>query len=207
MNSTTKAYKRGFDLVLSLLGLIISSPLWVAIAFAVKLEDGGSVFYIQERWGKNKNTIKVYKFRTMRPDADKRWGSMQAGENDLRITGVGRFLRKFALDELPQLINILKGEMSFVGPRALPINEMQIADEESNLPDERIAGFDLRQSMKPGLTGIAQVYAPRDVARQQKFDYDISYMGKQSILLDASLLLRSLWITLMGGWESRTGEH
>lgn len=155
--------------------------------------------------GENKNRIKVYKFRTMRTDADRRWGNIQAKENDPRITRVGKFLRRVALDELPQLINILKGEMSFVGPRALPINEIQTA-EEGNLPDEKIPGFEVRLSVKPGLTGIAQIYAPRDAPRREKFKYDILYIKKQGVLLDLNLIIRSLWITLKGKWEYRAKQ-
>lgn len=203
---TKHTLKRPFDLILSLVGLIVTSPLWLGVAIAIKLEDGGPVFYSQERWGKNKSKIKVYKFRTMTPYSGQRWGSIQARKNDPRITRVGKFLRGVALDELPQLINILKGEMSFVGPRALAINEMQVAEEEWNLPDERIPGFNLRASVKPGLTGMAQIYVPRDAPRREKFKYDILYIKRQSVLLDFNLIIRSLWITLKGKWEYRAKQ-
>src|SRR5688572_4865944 len=102
--------KRPFDALLSGLGLLLSAPLWGLIAFAIKLEDGGPVFFRQERWGQGKRPIRVYKFRTMIPNADR---TVQAAEKDPRITGVGRILRATALDEMPQLLNIWKGEMSF----------------------------------------------------------------------------------------------
>lgn len=195
--------KRPFDFLLSTIGIVISLPLWLLIALLIKLEDRGSVFYVQERWGKDKKKIKVYKFRTMVPDADKKWGRIQARENDPRITGVGKILRATALDELPQLINIWKGEMSFVGPRTLPINEIQVNEKYRNLPDETIPGFDLRLRVRPGLTGIAQIYAPRDVSRKNKFRYDALYIRKQSFWFDIKLILLSFWITFTGKWESR----
>ena len=195
--------KRSLDFIVASLALIISSALWLIFAVAIKIEDRGPVFYRQKRWGKNKNTVKVYKFRTMVVNADEKFGRFQAHENDPRITHVGKFLRATSLDEMPQILNIWKGEMSWVGPRALPINEVQVKEENGSLPDEEIPGFDLRCRVRPGLTGMAQVYAPRDVPRRHKFRYDLIYIQNQSFLLDLKLIVLSLWITLRGKWESR----
>lgn len=195
--------KRSLDFIVASLALIISSALWLIFAVAIKIEDRGPVFYRQERWGKNKKTVKVYKFRTMVVNADEKFGRFQALENDPRITSVGRFLRATSLDEMPQILNIWKGEMSWVGPRALPINEVQVKEENGSLPDEKIPGFDLRCRVRPGLTGMAQVYAPRDVPRRHKFRYDLIYIQNQSFWLDLKLIVLSLWITLRGKWESR----
>lgn len=195
--------KRVCDFALASVALLVSLPLWILFAIAIKVEDGGPVFYRQKRWGKDKRRIAVYKFRTMVVDADKRFGVVQAQENDPRITRVGRVLRATSLDEIPQLFNIWKGEMSWVGPRALPINEVQIREEAGHIPDEAIPGFDLRCKVRPGLTGMAQVYAPRDVPRRHKFRYDLIYIQNQSIGLDAKLVALSLWITLRGMWEHR----
>ncbi len=195
--------KRSLDFIVASLALIISSALWLIFAVAIKIEDRGPVFYRQKRWGKNKNTVKVYKFRTMVVNADEKFGRFQALENDPRITRVGKFLRATSLDEMPQILNIWKGEMSWVGPRALPINEVQVKEENGSLPDEEIPGFDLRCRVRPGLTGMAQVYAPRDVPRRHKFRYDLIYIQNQSFLLDLKLIVLSLWITLRGKWESR----
>jgi len=195
--------KRSLDFIVASLALIISSALWLIFAVAIKIEDRGPVFYRQKRWGKNKNTVKVYKFRTMVVNADEKFGRFQALENDPRITRVGRFLRATSLDEMPQILNIWKGEMSWVGPRALPINEVQVKEENGYLPDEEIPGFDLRCRVRPGLTGMAQVYAPRDVPRRHKFRYDLIYIQNQSFWLDLKLIFLSLWITLRGKWESR----
>jgi lipopolysaccharide/colanic/teichoic acid biosynthesis glycosyltransferase len=177
----------------------------LACAVAIKLEDGGPIFHVQERWGKGKKPITVYKFRSMVVEPESTGGSVQAKSGDPRITGVGRFLRATSLDELPQLLNIWRGEMSWVGPRALPINEVQL-NADDNAPDEVIPGFDERCRVKPGLTGIAQVYAPRDVPRRQKFRYDRLYIRHQSFWLDFKVIVLSFWITFRGRWEHRGGK-
>lgn len=191
--------KRVMDLVLAALAFLVSAPIWLAMAVAIKLEDGGPVFFTQPRWGRNKRSFKVYKFRSMLVDAEAR---VQAGKDDERCTRVGRFLRATSLDELPQLINIWRGEMSWVGPRALPMNERQ-RNEADSAPDTTIPGFDLRCAARPGLTGIAQVFAPRDVPRRQKFRYDAFYMRRQSAWLDLRLIAISMWISLRLRWEER----
>jgi lipopolysaccharide/colanic/teichoic acid biosynthesis glycosyltransferase len=204
-NAEGKGYplKRLFDIVVVLAGLIISSPLWLVFALAIKLEDRGPVFFTQERWGKGKSKIRVYKFRTMVPNAVEKFGHIQARENDPRVTRVGRFLRATSLDEMPQLLNILRGDMSWVGPRALPIDEIQAQGEGTDLPDEAIPGFEARARLRPGLTGIAQIFAPRDILRQQKYQYDAIYANSQSLWLDLRLIFLSLWITFRARWEAR----
>lgn len=195
--------KRPLDFVLSSIGLILSAPLWLAIALAIKLEDGGPVFYTQERWGKGVSRIMVRKFRTMTPDADKKFGNIQAKENDDRTTRVGRVLRATGMDELPQLLNIWKGDMSFVGPRALAVDEI-VHDENGNaLRYEEIPGFHKRLSVRPGLTGIATVYRPKDIHPQDKFHHDLLYIEKQSFWLDLCLITLSFWISIRGKWETR----
>jgi len=195
--------KRFFDVMLASIGLVVSLPLWLVFALAIRLEDGGPVFFPQRRWGRDRKPINVLKFRTMVVDADEKCGSVQAGQNDLRITRVGRILRATSLDEMPQILSILRGDMSWVGPRALPMNEVQINEGERHLPDDAIAGFDIRCRVKPGLTGMAQVYASRDVPRRHKFRYDRFYIEKQSLWLDIKLILLSLWITFRARWEKR----
>ncbi len=195
--------KRPWDVVVGIIGMMIAMPLWVVFFIAIKLEDRGPFFFTQERWGKDKTRFRVYKVRTMVPNAEEIFGNIQAQENDPRVTRVGRFLRATSLDESPQLINIVRGDMSWVGPRALPINEVQAQEAEGDLPDEAIEGFEARSKLRPGLTGIAQVYAPRDIAREQKYRYDAVYAYSQSLLTDIRLILASLWITFRGKWESR----
>ena len=195
--------KRPFDFLLAAIGLTLSAPVWLAVGLAVKLEDAGPVFYVQERWGKNGTRFRAFKFRSMVASADRDWGSTQAEENDSRITKTGKILRATALDELPQLLNILRGDMSFVGPRALPVNEVQAKEGPAHVPDRDIPGFYGRLRARPGLTGIAQIYAPRDVPRQEKFEYDLAYIRKQSFLLDLKLIFLSFLITFRGKWEER----
>jgi lipopolysaccharide/colanic/teichoic acid biosynthesis glycosyltransferase len=195
--------KRSLDLLLSSMGLLLSAPLWALAAVAIKLEDRGSVFFPQERWGQHQSRVRVLKFRTMIQNANPIGVTLQASADDPRVTRVGRLLRATAFDELPQLLNIWKGEMSFVGPRMLPINERQLREKSGEIEDEKIPGFKERLTVRPGLTGIAQIYAPRDIPRQHKFKYDLLYIRRQSFGLDIRLILLSFWITFRGAWERK----
>lgn len=187
------------------MGFIISLPLWLLIGTAIWIEDRGPIFYFQKRVGKEGLHFNAYKFRTMVPEADKLFGPLQAKENDHRITKIGKVLRVTAMDELPQLLNILKGDMSFVGPRALLPTEIETGQHgsENATPLEEIPGFWQRQSVKPGLTGLAQIYAPRNIARKQKFRLDLLYIGQENIWLDIKLIFLSFWITFNGKWEAK----
>jgi lipopolysaccharide/colanic/teichoic acid biosynthesis glycosyltransferase/glycosyltransferase involved in cell wall biosynthesis len=196
-------FKRCFDVFLSGTGLIFSSPLWLLIALLIKLEDGGPIFFAQERGGQGGRRFKSWKFRSMVPDAERKFGFVQALEKDPRVTRVGRILRATAMDELPQLWNIFKGDMSFVGPRSLPIREIEINGSGDCIALEEIPGHARRHGVRPGLTGVAQIYAPRDIPRRQKFRYDLLYIEKQSFCLDLRLIALSFWITFRGKWESR----
>ena len=193
--------KRLLDLVLSSVGLFLSAPLWAVAALAIKLEDRGPVFFPQERWGQHQTRIQVLKFRTMIPNANPTGVTVQATARDPRVTRIGRLLRATAFDEIPQLLNIWKGEMSFVGPRLLPINERQNREKFGDVEDEKIPGFRERLMVRPGLTGIAQIYAPRDISRRHKFKYVLVYIRRQSFWLDIRLILLSFWITFRGAWE------
>ena len=197
------AAKRPLDIVLSSLGLLVSLPLCGLIALAVKLDDGGPVFYSQERMGREGRPFRSWKFRTMVIDADAQFGRLQAREPDPRITRPGRILRVMALDELPQLWNILKGEMSFVGPRALLPAEIEVNGNGALIPSEKVPGYQARHRVTPGLTGLAQVYAPRDLPRRHKFKYDLLYIRRQSFGLDLKLIALSVWISVRGKWEYR----
>lgn len=194
-----------FDFVLSSLGILLSFPLWIIIAIAIWIEDRGPVLYCSERVGKHGRAFKHFKFRTMVPDCDTRFGPLQAKENDGRITRVGKILRATAMDEIPQLWHILKGDMSFVGPRALLPAEIEVGQDSSEkaVTLEEIPGYWKRHSVTPGLTGIAQIFAPRDIIRRRKFHYDLLYIRRQSLWLDINLILLSFWITVRGKWESR----
>jgi len=195
--------KRPFDVLLSLLGIMVSLPLWMVISLLIWLEDRKSVFYTQNRVGKNGRIFKAIKFRSMIKDAEKQEGPIQASENDPRITKVGKILRATAMDELPQLLNILKGDMSFVGPRALRPEEKE-ADRISKITNlTQISGYKKRHSVRPGLTGLTQVYLPTYASRRKKFRYDLLYIRKQTFWLDMKLIFLSFWISFKGKWESR----
>ena len=195
--------KRVFDVALSAAGLVLSAPVWALAAALIKLEDGGPVLYRQERVGAGGTVFSVLKFRSMIPDAERESGPVQAVADDARVTRVGRLLRATAMDELPQLVNILRGDMSFVGPRALRPGEIDAGAGGRVVAMQDIAGYHARTAVQPGLTGIAQIYAPRDVARRQKFRYDLVYVRRRSFWLDLRLILLSFWISLRGTWEHR----
>ena len=196
--------KRAFDVALSSCGLALSAPLWAVIALAVKLSDGGPVFHRQERVGLGGRRFTSWKFRSMVPDADRCWGPRQAVEDDGRVTRVGRLLRATALDELPQLWSILVGDMSVVGPRALLPAEIEARAGGRLQRIEDVRGYQARHAVVPGLTGLAQVFAPRDTPRRHKFRYDLLYIRRQSFRLDCALVALSFWISLHGRWERRT---
>ncbi len=195
--------KRPLDIFLSSAGLILSAPLWILIAALIKLDDGGSIFYGQERVGRGGRRFKSWKFRSMVPDSDEKFGPLQARDRDTRVTRVGQFLRATAMDELPQLWNIFKGDMSFVGPRSLLPEEIEVNGRGELIPLEKIPGYVARHRVRPGLTGLAQVYAPRDIPRRHKFKLDLLYIRKQSFWLDLRLIALSFWITFRGKWEHR----
>ncbi len=197
------AAKRTLDVALSGIGLVVSLPLWLLIAVVVKLEDGGDVFYGQERVGHGGRTFRAFKFRSMIPDAEATVGARQASEGDPRVTRVGRLLRATALDELPQLWSIFAGDMSFVGPRALRPGEIEVHGDGRHVALEDVPGFAERCRVVPGLTGVAQIYAPRDIPRRQKFRYDRIYVRRRSFWLDVRLIMLSFWITFRGTWEAR----
>lgn len=191
--------KRLFDVALSGIGLLLSAPLWLLIALLIYLEDRGAIFFIPLRVGKEGVPFRAYKFRSMKLGAEE---AVQAVENDPRVTRIGRLLRATAMDELPQLLNIFLGDMSFVGPRALLPSEVEVHGGNEN--DAAVQEmFRKRCSVTPGLTGVAQVFAPRDVPRRKKFRYDLFYVRRRSFGLDLKLIFLSFWITLRGKWEAR----
>jgi lipopolysaccharide/colanic/teichoic acid biosynthesis glycosyltransferase len=188
--------KRLFDIVLAGIGLLCSSPLWLLFSVLIKLHDGGPAFYGQERMGLDGKVFKVLKFRSMIVDAEKQTGAVWATANDPRVTRVGRLLRATAMDELPQLWNIFKGDMSFVGPRA----------ERPELVErfvQEIPHYRERLRVRPGLTGLAQVYGQYDTSPRHKLKYDLLYIRRYSLALDIRLICLSFLITFRGSWEKR----
>ena len=198
--------KRLLDICLSALMLGMALPVIVPISALIKIEDGGPVLYRQKRWGRNGTRFGVFKFRTMVPDAEKRFGITQARENDERITRIGRLLRAMGLDELPQIVNILTGDMSFVGPRSLAVNEVLSDTNNRRVTYEQIRGFRDRLEARPGLTGLATVYIPKDSSPRRKFRYDLLYLRKHSLCLDVHLIALSFWISFRGRWETRRNK-
>jgi lipopolysaccharide/colanic/teichoic acid biosynthesis glycosyltransferase len=195
--------KRLFDVMLAGVGLVVSSPLWAAIAIAIKTEDGGTVLFRQERVGQGGRVFDALKFRSMVPNAEALTGPVQATENDPRVTRVGHLMRATAMDELPQLWNIFVGDMSFVGPRPLRPGEIEVRGDGQMLRLDQIPGYEERHGVRPGLTGLTQVYASRDICRTSKFRLDRLYLKRAGFCLDVRLILLSFWITGRGQWENR----
>ena len=192
--------KRILDICLSGLMLVITLPLSLIIAAAIKLADGGPVFFRQRRWGLGGKVFRVLKFRTMKMHS----GEEMAREEDERVTRLGRLLRAMGLDELPQLVNIFKGEMSFVGPRPLAIDEKLLGGRDADY--EQVSGFRTRLLVRPGLTSLATIYIPKDTDPRRKFKYDTLYVRKQSLGLDLRLIALSYWISFSGRWERRQSK-
>ena len=181
--------KRFFDFTLSLLAIIVLSPIFLVTAIAIKLNDGGPVFYKQERVTIGGRRFMMIKFRSMIVDAEKDGRSRPAGENDDRITKVGKIIRPTRIDELPQLINILKGDMSIVGPRPERWDHVEKYTEE-------IPEFVFRQKCRGGLTGYAQVYGKYNTSALDKLKMDLVYITNFSLLLDLQIILETLKILL-----------
>lgn len=194
--------KRVVDVLFASAGLLLSAPLWGLIAAAIKLHDGGPVLFAQERVGRDGRVFRAWKFRSMIPDAERHTGAIQSSADDPRLTPIGRWLRSRALDELPQLVNIFVGDMSVVGPRPLRPAERDTTAAGEILLLESIPGYHERHRVPPGLTGLAQVYAPRDATRPEKFALDLEYVRRASLPLDLKLIGLSFWISFRGTWEA-----
>jgi len=187
--------KRKFDILMSLLILVVTSPIMLVTMLIIWCSSLGKdpIFYRQVRVGLNGKLFSVLKFRSMRTDAEKA-GAQMAARNDTRVTCIGRFIRKTRIDELPQLFNVLKGEMSLVGPR--PERPEFVTKFE-----KKIAGYSRRHQVKPGITGWAQVQYPygetvEDAAN--KLFYDLSYINRYSLLLDIAILFQTIPVVLTG---------
>ena len=205
LSPTSKVIKRVMDILLSLSLAIASLPLLLLAAFLIRLDSPGSILYTQERIGRKGQRIKIYKFRTMVHHADQlladtlqnnsaarhEWEQCQKLKDDPRITRPGRFLRKFSIDELPQLINVFKGEMSLVGPRPLMIEQAALHQD-----------MDGYYGVRPGLTGLWQVSGRNHTTFNERARYDVYYIRNWSIWLDIYILLRTIWVVL-----SRDGAY
>ncbi|SCB60350.1 Sugar transferase involved in LPS biosynthesis (colanic, teichoic acid) [Rhizobium aethiopicum] len=194
------AVKRLIDIVVSASALLVLAPLFLAIALFIKLDDGGPVFFRQIRWGLNGRKINVFKFRSMHAKACDPSGVQQTVKGDSRVTVIGAILRRTNIDELPQLLNVLKGEMSLVGPRCHAIN-MRAA---GRLYEELVPNYHHRHIMRPGITGLAQTRGwrgptARPLQARARIACDIYYVRNFSLLLDVKILFKTLVIELRGG--------
>ena len=188
-----KRIKRWFDILISMACLVICFPVSLMIAIAIKLNSKGSVFYQQERVGEDGKIFCLLKFRSMRIDAEEN-GPLWAEINDQRVTQVGRVMRKLRLDEIPQMINVLKGEMSFVGPR--PERPFFIEQLEKEIPF-----YSIRHVVKPGITGWAQICYPYGASKEdalEKLKYDLYYIKNLSPLLDLNIIFETVKVVLFG---------
>jgi len=186
--------KRVIDLVVSAVGLLVSAPVTLITAIAIKLDSAGPIFYRQERVGQNSEVFTIYKFRSMSESAETNLGPGWAAPDDPRVTRVGRIIRKLRIDEIPQMINVLKGQMSLVGPRP----ERAFFVERLS---EKIRYYSLRHSIKPGITGWAQIcypYGDSEEDATEKLQYDLYYMKNMSALFDLQILFESLKVILLG---------
>ncbi|MDR4505457.1 MAG: sugar transferase [Candidatus Scalindua sp.] len=182
------------DYPVSVMGLFILTPVFIVVGIVIKLTSQGPVFYTQERVGRGGRLFEIIKFRTMYVDAESKTGPIWAGRNDPRITLFGRFLRKTHIDELPQLINVISGDMSIIGPR--PERPFFVQEFKEN-----IRGYARRLTIKPGITGLAQCCHKYDETIQDvrsKLSYDVLYIKKMCLLLDIKILLLTLKVSILG---------
>lgn len=180
--------KRIIDIIVSLIVLILFLPLWILIAVLIKLTSKGPVFFLQDRPGLHKKIFKVYKFRTMRPGSEKMIKGQEVMLDDDRITTIGRFLRRTKLDEIPQVLNVLKGEMSLVGPRPERIDSLEDYTEE----------ISRRLNVRPGMTGLAQVSGNIYLSLENRYKLDVYYVDNFSLWLDLKIILRTIGVVLLG---------
>ncbi|MGG0254301.1 sugar transferase [Bacillus toyonensis] len=183
-------WKRIFDIYFSIMCLIVTIPIMLITAILIKIDSKGSIFYIQERVGLDGKLFKLIKFRSMIHEAEKH-GEKWAAKNDVRITRVGRIIRKTRMDELPQLINVIRGEMSIIGPR--PERPKFTEEFEKDYP-----GFKKRLIIKPGLTGWAQVNGGYDLNPLQKLELDLYYIEYSSFKLEVKILLKTIYVVITG---------
>lgn len=178
--------KRIIDFLFSLIILLILLPLFLVVAILIKLDSKGPVIFKQSRLGKDGNVFKVWKFRTMIDNAEKMGTGLTTAQNDPRITRVGKILRKTSIDELPQLINVLKGDMSFIGPRPAPVHHLKQYNENE------------RQRLKvlPGITGWAQVNGRNILTWPERIEKDIWYVNNISFLLDLKIAFKTIKVVL-----------
>lgn len=185
-----KYTKRILDIIFSIILLIVLSPILLIVSILIKCTSKGEIIFKQDRIGKDGKVFKIYKFRSMVQNAEKTGSGVYSGKNDARVTKVGKIIRATSIDELPQLINILKGEMSFIGPRPVltyhPWNYEEYTEEQLK-----------RFLVRPGVTGLAQVNGRKQVEWEKRIKYDVEYVNKVNIILDLKILLKTIYKILI----------
>ena len=180
--------KRTVDIIFSVSVLLIFLPIWILVAILIKVTSKGPVFFLQDRPGKNKKIFKVYKFRTMKPGSEKMIKGKEVLSDDERVTSIGKLLRRTKIDEIPQVINILNGDMSLVGPRPERIASLDDYDDE----------ISKRLNIRPGITGLAQVSGNIYLDLKDRYRYDVYYVEHYSFFLDIRIILRTFLVVLFG---------
>ena len=203
-SNSYQRYKRGIDLILLVIAHALLLPvfliLWTIIPIAIWLEDRGPIFYTQRRVGRGGRVFHLIKFRSMIRNAEASTGPVLASDSDPRVTRVGRLLRATALDELPQVMNVWKGDISLIGPR--PERPELLEQFAKDLPQ-----IFRRLEVRPGLSGLAQVYGRYSSQPRDKLHYDIFYINKMSLMLDLKLLYLSILVTLRGKWQAHDKQN
>ena len=199
MKNVYAVFKRFMDIVLSIIGLIILSPILLIVSIAIKIDSKGPVIFKQERIGKDGKVFKIYKFRSMVVGAEKMGTGVYSKKGDSRVTRVGKFIRMTSIDELPQLVNILKGEMSFIGPR--PVLTYHPWKYEEYTP-EQLKRFEVR----PGVTGLAQIHGRKQVEWEKRIKYDVEYVEKLSLWLDIKIFFITIYKVLFMKDNENTEE-
>lgn len=182
------AVKRGFDVFVSIFLLLLFLPVWGLVCVLIKIDSHGPIFFLQDRPGLNGKIFRVYKFRTMRLGSEKMVKGQEVMQDDDRITSIGRFLRRSKIDEIPQLLNVLKGDMSLVGPRPERIASLEDYTDE----------IAKRLNMLPGLTGLAQVSGNIYLPLDERYRLDVYYVEHFSLWIDIKILIRTIGVVLLG---------
>jgi len=180
--------KRLVDIILAIVVLILFFPIWILVSVLIKITSPGPVFFLQSRPGLNKKIFKVYKFRTMKPDSEKMVKGQEVFKDDERITVMGKFLRRSKIDEIPQFLNVLKGDMSLVGPRPERVASL------SDYTDE----ISKRLNVNPGITGLSQVSGNIFLSLEDRYKLDVYYVEHFSLWLDIKIILRTVMVVLFG---------
>lgn len=197
-----KIVKRIIDVVLSLLVIVLFLPIWILFAILIKIEDGGPIFFVQERVTINKKLFNILKFRSMKVSNNR--DVLPTLEEDDRITKIGKFIRKYHIDEVPQFLNVLIGDMSIVGPRPERKEHVELYSKE-------VVEFDYRYKVKAGLTGLAQIYGKYNTSAIDKLKLDLIYIKKCSVMFDLELIMRTLRVLIIKdnteGFDNKTQEY